>query len=206
MPLKPKQQQFVTEFLVDFNAAAAARRAGYSESGAKVQGFRLLTNANVQQEIQAQRARAARSHDVSKERLLQEDALIAYSDIGEILDFSGDVPKLRPMRTIPESARRAISSFKIKRRVEGLGDAAHEVEIMEFRFWSKDAAHERLMKHLGILKDGDDKPFVVNVNVLLESVNQAREQSLQLRQSAIPQLSERTNGTSQHTNGNGANK
>jgi len=44
MKLTPKQIRFVDEYLVDFNASRAAIAAGYSSSGAKVQGSRLLTN------------------------------------------------------------------------------------------------------------------------------------------------------------------
>lgn len=42
-----KRKAFVREYITDFNATRAAIRAGYSENGANVQGFRLLTNANV---------------------------------------------------------------------------------------------------------------------------------------------------------------
>ena len=46
--LTEKQKQFCLEYIVDLNATQAAIRAGYSEDTAKVQGCRLLTNANVQ--------------------------------------------------------------------------------------------------------------------------------------------------------------
>lgn len=49
--LTPKQQRFVTEYLKSGNATEAVRRAGYqckSDDAARVQGARLLTNANLQ--------------------------------------------------------------------------------------------------------------------------------------------------------------
>lgn len=49
--LYPKQAVFCREYLIDFNASAAARRAGYSERTANEQGSRLLTKASVQMEI-----------------------------------------------------------------------------------------------------------------------------------------------------------
>jgi phage terminase small subunit len=51
--LTPKQARFVDEYLVDLNATAAARRAGYSEKTAEVQGPRLLGNVRVAAAIQA---------------------------------------------------------------------------------------------------------------------------------------------------------
>lgn len=59
--------------------------------------------------------------------------------VGEILDFTGDVPKLKPACQIPEHARRAIASVKVKRYVEGTGDKAREVEVTEFTLWNKPA-------------------------------------------------------------------
>ena len=57
----PKRQRFVEEYVVDGNATAAARRAGYSARTAKQQGSRLLTFVDVamavaelQQEVSAQ--------------------------------------------------------------------------------------------------------------------------------------------------------
>lgn len=47
MPLTPKQEMFVQEYLKDLNATQAAIRAGYSEHTAQEQGSRLLSNAMV---------------------------------------------------------------------------------------------------------------------------------------------------------------
>lgn len=45
--MTPKQEQFVREYVIDFNGTQAAIRAGYSEKSAKVEASRLLTNADV---------------------------------------------------------------------------------------------------------------------------------------------------------------
>ena len=51
MPLTPRQERFVAEYLIDLNATQAAIRAGYSESTAKQQGSRLLTKADVREAV-----------------------------------------------------------------------------------------------------------------------------------------------------------
>lgn len=56
--LTDKQERFCLEYLVDLNATQAAIRAGYAESGASVEGTRLLGNAKVSDrvaELQAER-------------------------------------------------------------------------------------------------------------------------------------------------------
>lgn len=70
--LTPKQERFVEEYLVDLNATAAARRAGYSEKTADRIGAELLGKTWVREAIEkAKTQRSARLHitqdDVVKE-------------------------------------------------------------------------------------------------------------------------------------------
>ena len=50
-----RQQRFVSEYLVDSNAAAAARRAGYSDRTAKQIAAKLMARGDVQEAIAAAR-------------------------------------------------------------------------------------------------------------------------------------------------------
>lgn len=54
MALNAKQQRFVDEYLIDLNATAAYKRAGYVATGhsAEANANRLLSNAEVAQKIQ----------------------------------------------------------------------------------------------------------------------------------------------------------
>ncbi len=62
MSLTPKQARFVEEYLIDLNATAAAKRAGYSERTAYAQGQRLLKHVEIAAAIQkAQDARSERT-------------------------------------------------------------------------------------------------------------------------------------------------
>lgn len=46
-----KQELFIREYLIDFNATRAAKKAGYSEKTAYSQGQRLLKNVEVKNKI-----------------------------------------------------------------------------------------------------------------------------------------------------------
>lgn len=60
--LTPKQERFVSEYLLDLNATQAAIRAGYSERTANEQGARLLAKVSVAAAIaEAQAARSERT-------------------------------------------------------------------------------------------------------------------------------------------------
>ncbi len=50
--MKPKQQRFVDEYMVDLNATQAAIRAGYSEHTAAEQGHQLLQKPSVIEAVQ----------------------------------------------------------------------------------------------------------------------------------------------------------
>ena len=54
--LTPKQERFVEEYLVDLNASAAARRAGYSEKTAGAIGQQLIAKTSIQEAIAAKRS------------------------------------------------------------------------------------------------------------------------------------------------------
>ena len=165
MSLTPKQQAFVREYLVDLNAAAAARRAGYSERSADRQGYENLRKPEIAAAIaEAQQARSDRV-EAKADDVLRELLLVAYSDIGNVLDFSGDEVKLLPACLITPTARRTLASVKVKRHLEGSGDDAHEVEVIEFKLWDKMTALDKLARHLGLLKEAGTQ-----VNLTIQSV------------------------------------
>jgi len=51
--LTEKQKLFCEYYIIDFNGAEAARKAGYSEKGAKQEASRMLTNADLMLYLQA---------------------------------------------------------------------------------------------------------------------------------------------------------
>lgn len=167
MALTGKRLAFVNELMADpnRNATEAYKRAGYKTDGnsAESAAARLLRNVQVQAEIAARESALAEQANVKAADLIEEWKLIAFSDVGQILDFTKAEPRLRPANEIPESARRAISSFKVKRYTEGRGDDAREVEVTEFKLWPKNDALEKLGKHLGMFANDDKSP---NVNIM----------------------------------------
>lgn len=149
--LTPKQQRFVEEYLIDLNATAAARRAGYAEANADRQAAQLLGNTRVSAAIaEAMRRRSERTH-ITQDDVLREWATLAFSDIGDILDFTGGEVRLKRPRDIPKAARRAISSMKVRREIEGRGDDARPVEVIEFKLWDKNTSLTNAAKHLNML-------------------------------------------------------
>jgi phage terminase small subunit len=72
--LTDKQQQFVQEYLLDYNATQAAIRAGYSEKTAKQQGSRLLTYVDVAAAVAELKKERLESMGVTQEGVLYDFA------------------------------------------------------------------------------------------------------------------------------------
>lgn len=103
------------------------------------------------------------AHGITVSRLLNELAGIAFSDIGDIIDFEGESPRMRRASQIPAMARKSIMSMKVKRYVEGGPDDAKEVEITEFKFWPKNDALTTLAKMLRMIgKDDNDANTLID--------------------------------------------
>ena len=70
--LTAKQEMFCREYLIDLNGTQAAIRAGYAESGAKVEASRLLTNANVIEYIAELKAPREQKLEINAEWVLNQ--------------------------------------------------------------------------------------------------------------------------------------
>ena len=69
MSLTPKQARFVEEYLIDLNATAAAKRAGYSKKTARQQAARLLSNVNVECAVAEGHARHRERCEVTRDSM-----------------------------------------------------------------------------------------------------------------------------------------
>ena len=78
--LTNKQQLFVDEYLKDFNAAGAARRAGYSAKTAREQGYALLRLPHISSQVQKR---------LDEVHMGADEALKLTADIarGDLADF-----------------------------------------------------------------------------------------------------------------------
>lgn len=70
--LPPKQELFVIEYLVDFNATAAAIRAGYSPKTAQEQSSRLLTMPAIRAAVDEAKAKVVGKVEITVEKVLRD--------------------------------------------------------------------------------------------------------------------------------------
>jgi hypothetical protein len=133
------QRVFVEEYLRCWNAAEAARLAGYSEKDAKSRGYKLLKRAEVQAVIRERLQEKAMGSDEVLARLAEQ----ARGSVGDYLVVEGEEGK--------EQVR-----FDLVRLVkEGKGHLLRTVTVNKVRieFYNAQAALELLAKHQGLFRE-----------------------------------------------------
>ncbi|AOJ10840.1 terminase small subunit [Burkholderia mayonis] len=153
--LTAKQQRFVDEYLVDLNASAAARRAGYSAKTAGQIGERLLKKVEVQHALaEAMKARCERTH-ITQDRVLRELARIAFFDIRKLYNADGT---LKRPDLLDDEAAAGLAGVDVVEQMTYSADGDGELTATPMltkkaKVFDKTAALTLAMRHLGMLND-----------------------------------------------------
>lgn len=146
--LKPQQDKFVREYLVDLNATQAAIRAGYSPKTAESQASRLLRNVKVAAAVEEALEERQKRTEITQDRVLKELSRIAFSNITDyVLTDEGQVQLAEAAH--PE-AMRAVSSIKRKTRTFGTGEQTQTVHEVELKLWDKPNPLKLAGRHVGL--------------------------------------------------------
>lgn len=153
-----RHERFCHEYVIDYNASRSARAAGYAESGAGTEGYKLLKNPYVLARKNYLEKRAVDALGITKERITKELAAIAFANPDDVIEWGDtqmieveeDGKKMRipyhgitikNSQNLPAHVRAAIK--KVKQGKDGL-----EVELHD-----KQAALRLLAAQAGIVTD-----------------------------------------------------
>lgn len=118
--LTPKRERFVAEYLVDLNATAAAKRAGYSEKTAYSAGQRLLKVPEVKAAIREGQEKIAGRLEVTREQVVEELAGIAFHEASDAPEAELKVGnKLRALELLGKHLGMFTEKSENSVRVEG---------------------------------------------------------------------------------------
>lgn len=149
-----KHEWFCQEYLIDLNGYKAALRAKYSEKTARVQASQLLTKLNIQERIaELQAKRSERTH-ISQDKVLNELALIGFSDLQNYVEVVEDTGAIRAksFKEMAEGESRALKRIKEDRVIkeDAKGDKVTVYDKVVFELHDKLRALELIGKHLGM--------------------------------------------------------
>jgi phage terminase small subunit len=142
--LTDKQALFAREYLVDLNASAAARRAGYSHKSAGRFSQELLTKPHIQAEIQRLKIKKTNNLDITIGRVLRERAKLAFFNALDMFNPDGT---MKPITEISPDVAAALSGVDIKSTV---GEDGQPAQILKFKNHDKNKALDALDKYLGL--------------------------------------------------------
>jgi phage terminase small subunit len=168
----PKQEQFCREYVIDFNASEAAKRAGYAARSAGQQAHALLKKHEIQSRlgelVQERRERARVDGDYVVQRLLQ----IADFDVRELFTDSG---ALKPASEWPDGAAAAVSGLDVQELHEDHGEGRQPIgDVKKVRTRDTLKALELLGKHLKMFTDKVEHSADEG---LIEAIKRGRERA-----------------------------
>jgi phage terminase small subunit len=147
--LSKKQQTFVTEYLVDFNAAQAAIRAGYRPTSARSTGSRNLRKPAVRAAIAAAQAPRLAALELSAEEVLRELARVARANLLDYMRIDDQGMPHVDLTGLTRDRAAAIRDIE----VESFGEGKREGTRIRFKMHDKLAALDRLARHYGLFTE-----------------------------------------------------
>lgn len=159
--LNAKQKRFCEEYVLDWNANAAARRAGYSESSARAYASKLLQTSAIQKHIKFLQSDTARLAGVSHLMIVNELKKIAFTNIA---DMYADWETWKSFDDIPDHKKAAIAEIQRVKNVTKYGES----EVLKIKMQDKVRALENLSRQLGF-----DAPVKIDHTTAGEALTQA---------------------------------
>jgi phage terminase small subunit len=155
--LTPKQEKACLEYVKAGNKSAAYRAAfdcsKMKDATVNRNAHAFFEKNKIAARVEELQSKLAKKLEINAEKVLEEIARNAFSDISNFFDENG---KLLPIKDIPDMARRAISAVSVKKKFNGeYDDDGNEIfdDIVEIRTNDKTRNLELLGKHLGLFKD-----------------------------------------------------
>lgn len=150
--ITPKQERFLSVYLDTGNASEAYRQAydcqRMKDATIAVKASELLKNGNISVRLRQLQSDLKRSSDIKKEAILEELAIIAFSDVRDYIEFDGTRLKFKSLDRLTDKQARAIESIKETRNG------------FELKLHGKSWSIERICKMLGF-----DSPEDINLTL-----------------------------------------
>lgn len=156
MALTAKQQRFIEEYLIDLNGTQAAIRAGYSENSANEIASENLAKPNIQEAIAAERAKISERCNITVERVLNEYAKMAFSNMANYITIQDDGSAYIDLSGVTRDDAAALAEVVTEEYKDGRGEDARDVKRVKIKLSDKKAALDSISRHLGMFADKID--------------------------------------------------
>lgn len=136
--LTEKQKRFVEEYVIDLNAAAAARRSGYAANNSDKIGSELLGKTRVHLAIQEKMKARSLKMNITAELIIQELAAIAFSNPQDFFEIKNNQIQLKNDILVDGKRSKAIGAVTLGKH----GTTVHFLDRLR--------ALDMLLKHIAL--------------------------------------------------------
>jgi phage terminase small subunit len=162
-----QHKRFADKYFETLNASLSAEYAGFAADSSKQEGWRLLQRDDIQEYISRLQTLLAEKTGISQQKVLQEIAKIAFSDIRK---YYQDDNNLKPICDLDDNEAAALASVKSYEETMPGTDIIIGFN-KEIKMYDKLAGLEKLARHLGLYeKDNDQRKPINNVNLTKEAI------------------------------------
>lgn len=152
--LNAKQRRFADEYLLDLNATAAYKRAGYAGIGnsAESAACSLLSNVKVSAYIALRQEKLQVKMEITQERVLAEYAKLAFLDPRKFFNARGG---LIPITELDADTAAALAGMDIAMERDGEDEDGKPkyVPVHKIKMIDKKGALDSIARTLGMFKD-----------------------------------------------------
>jgi phage terminase small subunit len=142
-------QRFCDRYFETLNGTQSAIYAGFSENTARSQASQMLDTQEVQDYLTNLRNALAEKTGISQQKVLNEIAKIAFSDIRNYYEGDG---QLKNITDLDDNEAAALASIKSYEEIEPRSGIVLGVN-KEIKIYDKLAGLEKLARHLGMYKE-----------------------------------------------------
>lgn len=161
--LTEQEEKFARAYIVDFNGVEAALGAGYgggsNRNSASVMATRLLSRPKIKARLAALQKPTFDQYEISKERIMREVALCAFSNMGDYTRIMSDGSLITDFTTVTRDQMAALAQVEVTEMapvMEVTSDGlpiAREVVKIKVKTVDKLLALDKLMKRHGLIKE-----------------------------------------------------
>lgn len=159
-------------FTNGWKKAKALKDAGFVSGKSYVHAF--YKKPLVVQEIQRRRDSEADKYEVTRERLIQEYAKLAYNSLGDLVEIAEDGTGWIDLRKLTPGRRAALAEFSTDEYKEERGEGGAVVKKMRVKFHDKKGALDSLARIMGLFQE---KVQVTGELSLVERIQQGRKRA-----------------------------
>lgn len=173
MELTPRQIKFARNYILDYNGTQAMLRTCENQivpTSAAKSAYLALRDPKVLRLIQAYEKSISTKYLNTKEKVIKELSISAFSDIADFLDTDArGNTTIKPLEDLGPDITRAIKKLIVNKRTDKEGETH---ETITFELYDKNSALVTLAKDLGMLRDKveltgpDGKPLVPEATTL----------------------------------------